>query len=338
MDYRQDGRPLNSMPLVYIITINWNRWQETLDCLSSVQKLIYTNFRIVVVDNNSDDDSSVKLQTRAAIVYDQATAELGGDSSDEALLRQLPSSEAIVLVQATTNGGFTGGCNIGIKYAVQNGADFVLLLNNDAIINSDAVNHLIETAAESGAGVVGARVFDKDGTHVLFKGRQWPEHIFGIVRVPSIRPTMRFWATGNVDGCAMLIRTALLRERMSQFGYFFDPAFFMYFEDVDLSLYANAVGQRCVVSRYAVVRHGLAVSSGGMYNPRSYYYLTRNRVRIANRWLAPHLRLLFHLYYMPSRLLILLRQLRHGRPAAARAIFWGLRDGYSSVTGRTTER
>jgi GT2 family glycosyltransferase len=103
---------------------------------------------------------------------------------------------------------------------------------------------------------------------------------------------------------------------------------------VDLCRYAVTRDLGCVVAHDAVVYHAVARSSGGTLNPRSYYYQTRNRIYLANRWLPWPWKLLFHAYYLPSRLLLQAIGKGRWRWRTLRAISRGLVDGYRGVTGK----
>src|SRR5664279_2479168 len=99
--------------LTYIILLNWNGWQDTIACVESCRKLSYPNFRILIVDNGSTDNS-------------------------EAILRErLPDIE---LLQTGANLGFAGGNNVGIRHALAQGADYVWLLNNDTVVDAEALS------------------------------------------------------------------------------------------------------------------------------------------------------------------------------------------------------
>lgn len=141
------------------------------------------------------------------------------------------------------------------------------------------------------------------------------------------------WSSDGVDGCLMLIRRDVLERRLIEYGYYFDPDLFLYWEDVDLSRYITNSGHRCVVARDAVVYHSVARSSGGWGNSRSYYYLTRNRVLMANRWLGWPLKIAFHIFYLSSRPALAIYRCLQGNKDASFAILKGLTDGYRKKLG-----
>src|SRR5579863_8615618 len=106
-------------PKVSVIVLNWNGGNDTVGCLSSLQRLNYENCSVIVIDNGSTDDSP-------------------------ALIREaFPDVE---LLETGQNLGFAGGCNVGIRRALAQRADFIWLLNNDTTVHPDALNAMVEKA------------------------------------------------------------------------------------------------------------------------------------------------------------------------------------------------
>jgi GT2 family glycosyltransferase len=108
----------------------------------------------------------------------------------------------------------------------------------------------------------------------------------------------------------------------------------MYWEDADFSRFVISSGYKCLVASKAIIYHSVAASSGGWGNPRGFYYLTRNRVKMANKWLPFHIKILFHLFYIISRPILALYRAANGNKKAAQAIIVGFIDGYRGVSGR----
>jgi len=128
-------------PLVFIIVLNWNGKDDTLECLGSLQQLDYPNFETVVVDNGSTD------------------------GSEDVIRSAFPS---VNFIQTGRNLGYAGGNNVGIKHALSHGADYVWLLNNDTTVDPNALTALVETAqADPKIAVVGSKIFYYDQPDVI---------------------------------------------------------------------------------------------------------------------------------------------------------------------------
>src|SRR3989338_4064797 len=122
------------LPKVFIILLNWNCKLHTEECLNSLKSIAYDNYKIVVVDNGSQDGSVDFLKTRFPEVF---------------------------LISNKRNMGFAEGNNIGVKYAVSQGADYVLLLNNDTVVDKNFLNELVETAENNKESVlVGPKIYN----------------------------------------------------------------------------------------------------------------------------------------------------------------------------------
>jgi GT2 family glycosyltransferase len=334
-------------PIVFIIVLNWKGAAKTIECLEVLRTLDYPRWRVVVLDNGSDDDSVDEIRAwveshtaspmdgeHGLVEYEREVAEAGGTTIGERRLGTVGAGTGIVLIRNGENLGFAAGCNVGITYALLRGADFVFLLNNDASVTRSTLIELVSAAGRADAAIVGARTLDEAGRRVVFSGNRWPKQMFLSGGSPGNHPPLDFWPSSDAQGGSMLLRRDLLEGRARECGYYFDPGFFMYREDTDLCRYADARGYRCVLARDAVVYHGFASSSGGVGHPRVWYYMTRNRVRLAHRWLGWPLRLCFHLYYAPSRLLLQFLRPRNWRSGRSRAVIAGLIDGYRGVKGK----
>jgi len=319
-------------PNVFIVILNWNGWEDTLKCLENVNRLDYPNYRTVIVDNGSEDASWQKLSEIEGVDSLKWPVNYSNHSKGS---QESVAVQGTVLVGTNANLGFSGGCNVGIDYALSHNADYVFLLNNDAQIASQTLSHLIDVANRADAAIVGARVLDEYGRSELFSVQHWPGYLFGGSVSATSECKELYWSSpGGANGAAILIRRDLLERRQKERGYVLDPQFFMYAEETDLCLYCLSKGYHCVVARDAVVYHSLSKSSGGAGNPRSYYYLTRNRIYLANRWLSLPWKILFHLYYIPSRLALRLLRIKNTGDGSASAVLNGLVDGYRGIKGK----
>ena len=316
-------------PKVAIIVLNWNGWQDTIECLESLRRITYPNYQVIVVDNGSADDSVERITTWAQDRF--GLADTGTSAPDWDIVMASPE---FTFMAAGENLGFSGGNNLGIKYALFGPypADFVFLLNNDARPEPACITVCVEVAQKADAGVVGAVIMSEKGK-VLFAGSRFPRGLFMADLMPLSHTADEYWRVDSVQGCAMLIRRDLLARRKREYGYFLDPKLFMYCEETEFCVCAREWGYEVFLAKNAVVHHNVAGSSG-KGSPLSYYYLTRNRILLAKKLLPLWLRILFHIWYVPSRLVRALQRRVEGKPLVSGAILEGLLDGYADVTGK----
>src|SRR6056297_688817 len=127
---------------VYIVILNWNNFQETIDCVESCKKLTYSNFKILLVDNGSTD------------------------GSEDILKKEFPG---IPLIQTGENLGYSGGNNAGIRHALEQGADYIWLLNNDTVVDPQCLAKMVQTAESSNQiGMVGSKIFYHHSPDILW--------------------------------------------------------------------------------------------------------------------------------------------------------------------------
>jgi GT2 family glycosyltransferase len=198
--------------------------EQALDSLRSLRQISYPNCRIVVVDNQS------------------------GDGIEDAVRREFPG---VIVIQTGGNSGYTGGNNAGIRHALENGADYVLVVNPDTVVvNPRFVDEMIDyMKSHPDIGIAGPRVFlrgqDSVQNTILFAPGLW-RNLRNWFRYRIDPKSLEF--SGNealeaevLNGVCLLIRAECLR----QIGLF-DEAIFMYIEDADMDYRARAKGWRVV--------------------------------------------------------------------------------------------
>lgn len=239
--------PEENLPVVYGIVLNWNGKQDTLECLISLRQSNCFGCHIILVDNGSIDGTV------------------------DAVRAQFPD---VHIILGQSNLGFAEGNNIGIRYALENDAEYVFLLNNDTTIKPLTLMRLIEVAerdpqigilcptivsyVDRTKSYVGARIYWQSGT--VSDIEQSPERLPGVLD------------TDYAPGCAFLIKTSVIR----QIGLL-DPYFFAYFEDVDWSLRCRRAGYRVVVVPQATVYHKGTMDQAGRKSPEAEFYFRRNQ-------------------------------------------------------------
>lgn len=168
----------NSKNKVYIVLLNYNSWKDTIECLESVLKSDYPNFQIIVVDNNSSDNSMNHIikwanGTQEVIYNNSQLSQLSQPFidkpinyifcndvdiiNDEKKLQYEKIGNPIIFIQSHENNGFSAGNNIAIKYALEKSdSSFIWLLNNDTAIKRDSLSILIKYAKNNNIGITGS--------------------------------------------------------------------------------------------------------------------------------------------------------------------------------------
>lgn len=217
-------------PKVCVIVLNWNGWADTSQCVSSLQRVTYSNFRVVVIDNGSTDDSVGQIR------------------------RAFPDIE---VVEAGRNLGFSGGCNAGIARALASGADYVWLLNNDTTVEPSALLELVNKAcAGPRTGAVGSAIHfaeEPDRLQAWGGGRV----NFWLGRSHTFDRPVRDEAVQFITGASLLLSRAAIED----VGVL-DEGFFMYWEDADYCFRLRRAGWRLVVAGQSKVWHKGSASVG----------------------------------------------------------------------------
>lgn len=249
-------------PKFIIVVLNWNGKDDCLECLQSVERIEYPNFEIVVVDNGSTDDSVPAIRMR------------------------FPS---VTLIETGENLGYAGGNNVGLREAVTAGADYVLLLNNDTVVDPHILRAFL-SAAESfpkGGMFSGKVYFYSEPTKIWYAGAKWSAerstftHV-GYQLLDNTNEFNRVEETDFAQGCALLVSV----ETINRIG-FLEERFFVNYEEIDWSYRARAVGFKCVFVPQAKVWHKISASFGGTESPVRRYFLLRNRLLWGSRHLPP---------------------------------------------------
>ena len=286
---------------VVVVVLSWNGREDTLGCLRSLDQVSYSRLDVVVVDNASSD------------------------GSQEAIAAAHPDA---ALVRLESNRGFAGGMNAGIEAALARGADQVMLLNNDTVVEPGFLEPLVQALEEDDlAAAACSQMVYLDRPETIWyagadfrpgRGHHGTAWGYGQPRLDETIPPYR---TDRACGGAMLIRADMLAE----VGVF-DESLFAYAEDTDWSLRAATKGHHVLVVPASVVRHAVSKSSGGASSPDSVYYSLRNGLVVAERW-APRGSVGTWARRMEAVAAHLAQVLRSNRrEAGARAVLAGWRD------------
>jgi GT2 family glycosyltransferase len=237
-----------STPHVTILLLNYCGTDYTLACLQSLKHLAYNNVRIIVIDNGSPEGSAERLK----------------------MLQQQPEwANTFELLLSENNLGFSGGNNLGIRLALEQGSDAVWLLNNDTTVDPMALTELVALAQKTG-GLVGSLIVYPDGRYQQAGGRV--SFYTGSVK--------GFKEDALTDGMLVDVLTGasiyMPRAVLEQLGEW-DERYFLYFEDTEFCLRAAKAGIPRNISLHSKVFH-VESATTGKKNPRTQYYFHRNRL------------------------------------------------------------
>ena len=264
-------------PKVTAIVLNYlaETEEDTIDCIESLQASDYPRLDILLVDNAAPLEVSRRLAER------------------------FPE---VTFLRSESNLGFAGGNNFGIELALRRGCDYLLLLNNDAVVEPDCVSHLVK-AAESRPGVacVGGKILYHDEPNRIWFGGGWFSAMRGLGMhrdMGAIDHTPQGGTAEEVTfltGCCMLLSAPAVAAVGG-----FQEDFFAYVEDAELSVRLQQAGYRLVYHPAARLYHRTPVDPGAGA-PGNIMLRDRNRRRLMQRRFPWSRRLPFILFYYASR-------------------------------------
>lgn len=244
------------MEKVGIVLVNYNGYQDTIDCLKSLGKITYGNYCVIVVDNGSTNQSFEQLKS-----YE---------------------SDSVVVLRERENLGFSGGNNVGIRYALQIQCEYLLLLNNDTIVEPDFLEPLVNCSKRENKCITTSKIMYADQpTNIWYAG--------GTINPVTSRVTHRGInekdsikyndeeSVSFVSGCCMLIPKEVFRDigELSE-------EYFLYCEDVD---YCCRIIEKGYAMRYcpsSKIYHKVNASSG-RNSDLVIYYTIRNKLYLIKK-------------------------------------------------------
>lgn len=257
------------MPRVFVVILNWNGWKDTIACLKSMEKLSKSNFslQILVVDNGSTNDSVEKISQYAS------------------------KHSEILLIKNKVNLGFAGGNNVGIKKANELDADYIMILNNDVIVDKNMVvtlTNFMENNTKVGAAspkMYFAKGFEFNknrytksqlGKVIWYAGGDidW-NNIYGSNHGVDEVDTGQFNVSSETafgSGACLFLRSSV-----TKMVGMFDERYFLYLEDADLCMRIKQAGYEIFFVSDAVLWHKVSQSSSIGSNLND-YFITRNRL------------------------------------------------------------
>jgi len=239
-------------PRVGIVILHWCNATDTLRCIASIAASDYRACSVLLVDNGSGDGSGE--QVCAAAEYPD-----------------------LALIVNQRNLGYTGGNNVGIRYWLRAGVEYILLLNDDAVFGPHAISALVTAlAGDATAGAAGPKIYaQEDPARLLTAGGHLDRRYRARPRGFGQLDTGQFAARAEVSylsGCALLVR-----RQVFQTAGLFDPDYFVYYEDVDWCYRVRQAGYRLLLVPDAQVWHP-DTRARDANSSFVTYYITRNRL------------------------------------------------------------
>lgn len=323
-------------PKVFVVILNWNGWKDTIECLESLYLISYPNYDVIVVDNNSQDDSLARINAyaRGEIVTESSffphssahglrvtqlvreEVEGASGSGEEAMPEHAYQAEnkQLVIIQNEQNFGYAEGNNIGIRYALKAAADYILLLNNDTVVHKDFLTELVLVAEEDDSiGAIGPKICFYDTPQIIqttgaridfWTGRavalNWGKSDYLV----DSSSAQKLLPVDYIYGACFLANRRIIEEVGE-----LDPQYFLYGEEVDWCIRISRAGYKIICDLDSKIWHkGMASTS--KEKRFSQYYLERNRVIYMRKYARTLQFMSFLLYYPVYHMAFLVKKRR----------------------------
>lgn len=243
---------------IYIILVNFNGIKLTEDCVDSIYQSKYDSSKykvnIVVVDNGSKRDETQYLKQKY---------------------------KDLILIRSEENLGFAGGNNLGINKAMAKGADYVLLINNDTVLDEYMLQRLFENAQLNVVLTSKILYYNKPNTIWGEGGKiDWKKgnSYNGKINQKDDHAVKKYYCEFT-SGCCMFIPCNVIKK-----VGLLNSDYFMYCEDTEYCIRLKKAGIKIMVIPTAILYHKVSMSSGGEDSPFSIYYMTRNRLSLIKEY------------------------------------------------------
>ena len=257
-------------PLVWILILNYNKWQDTIECIASLRENNYNNYEILIVENGSTNDSFNILSEKL---------------------------NDVEIVRIKENAGYTGGINYGLEVLLKRKSDYVLLLNNDTLVGKDFLLLLVESMErnKNAAAACSTILTNHNRKEIWYasgkviKWRGLAVHTdkgktFDINKYPSIVKTE------FITGCLMLLRT----EYLPRIGLENDKIF-LNLDDIEYSIRIRKKGYDLLYVPASIIYHKVL---GEKENPYKVYYTVRNRLLLIRIAFSGFYKIIAYLYFL----------------------------------------
>ena len=243
---------------VAVIIVNWKKYDITSICIESILDSTNSNFKIILVDNESDNKKVKNFKYR----------------------------NEIKIIQNKKNEGFSKANNIGIDYALKNNYDYTILINNDTIVEKNLIEVLLKTAQAKNLSVVQPLILKYNGKEICNAGGRINYFFGNFITRKKVGNSLNssHELTEWLTGCCCLFKTKIFKEIGK-----LDESFFAYYEDVDFSLRLKKHGYKIGFTSKTQIYHYESFSSisnnstGGKLSPYVHYLNIRNHILILKK-------------------------------------------------------
>ncbi|MDK9699184.1 MAG: glycosyltransferase family 2 protein [bacterium] len=300
---------MNSPPSVAILLLNYRGWNDTIECLESLFRMAYSSFRIIVVDNNSEDGSLDKIGlwakgklnhyslpnhpckqfTFPPIEKPIPLTIVNSPRNETAVIGSNENQPRLTLIQSDANRGYAAGNNIGLRFILEHTeSEFVWLLNNDTVVKPDALSKLVERfQANHSTGICGSTLLYYDDPELVqARGGAWFKHWFAYTKhigvFTNVNTSFRLGDVERdldyVSGASMLLSRPFLEE-----VGLMEERYFLYFEEIDWATRAKRQGFQLRYAPESIVYHKEGAVTGannrrGSKTLLTDFYGQRNRL------------------------------------------------------------
>ena len=351
-------------PKVSIIILNYNGWADTVECLESVLRNDYPNYEVIVVDNDSPNGSMAYLKawaeghlpsqcpdrlcpdlssppvpkpisfayyTKDDVVREKRNNVINSFWANTKIGETITTHYPLTFIQTGSNLGFAGGNNVGIRHAINNGAAYILLLNNDTVVEPSFLREMMAVAiVKKKVAVFGSVILDYYTGKTVFTNSFIDRKLKAHIRLDYANSDRKWWATERVCGAAMMVKC----DYITKHALFLDERLFLYGEEMDISMRAKNYGLGTIMVSRSKVYHKEGATTGGDIKPANIYYALRNTIYLAKKLLSLKNQIIFNLFFFSARLVRVFEWSLRGQWDLVKITFYAFRDGFRGKAGK----
>ena len=271
-----------------IVILNYNNAKDTIICVESIKKIntSKSDYFIIIVDNKSTTDEFELLFN--SLACDKSKVVENFDHGIENIESTFQIGESLFLIRSSTNLGYAGGNNLGIKFCLfKVKTDYFWILNNDTTVDKESLNELISVSKDfEDNALVGSSLFDYNNHSIPQAYFTKYNKFLGVTKsvmhdFNGVLPKENLFTLSYLVGASFLFSMSVFRTLK-----YLPEIYFLYYEDIEFCTTAKKMGMQLVVSNRSLVYHktggttnnGLKVKS----NLSDYYYI-RNKLLFTRR-------------------------------------------------------